>query len=137
MVVAFEKGLEALADPKNEPLKWLLEDALKAHAEITKGSHFLLDALAAEPRAGALIAWNAYIHLFRESLTNPDEAVAKATQDLKSGKNDAEEKLRSLIAEVTAVVHLRELGYSDFRAIAPGAESSADFEASLGERKAI
>lgn len=63
--------------------------------------------------------------------------MAKAAQDVKAGKNDAEEKLRSLIAEVMAVVHLRKLGYSDFRAIAPGAAPSADFEAFLGDRKAI
>jgi hypothetical protein len=136
-MVTFQKGLEALADPKNEPLKWLLGDALKSHAKIAEGSHFLLEALAAEPRAGALIAWNAYIHLFRESLTNLDEAVAKATQDAKPGKNDSEDKLRSLIAEVMAVVHLRKLGYSAFRAIAPGSASSADFEALLGSQKTI
>jgi hypothetical protein len=48
----FAKGLQALDDPRNEPIKWLLADALQHHAEATNGPHFLLEALAQPSRSG-------------------------------------------------------------------------------------
>jgi len=132
----FQRALEALASPKNEPLNWLLGDVLREQAQSAK-SKFLLEALGAEPRSGALTSWNAYIDQYRELLVNPADSVKKAARDVKAGKNDAGEKLLALAAEIMAVVHLRELGYAEFRVLMPTGKSTPDFEARLGQQKAL
>jgi hypothetical protein len=123
-----KKALEALGEPKNEPIRWLLGRALEQHAAVSKGSHFLLDALAS-PRTGTLIAWNADIHLYREALENPGVAPQKAEADLRSDGADAEDKLRAVVAEVMSVIKLSRMGYRQFRVLLPQQSSTPDFEA--------
>ena len=125
----FDAGLEALADPKNEPVRWLLGAALQQQAANTTSSHFLLQLLAEQPRRSALVGWNAQIHQFRKLLINPDEAPRKALLDLKCGKEDAEEKLRSFMAEVQAAIHLSSLGYEAFEVVTASSQPGPDFNA--------
>jgi hypothetical protein len=134
----FEKSLKALESPDNEPLNWLAGDALRQHAELAAGSHFLLNALG-QPRTGTLTAWNARIHEFRDLLTNPDTAPKKATADLrpdKKGAVDAEDRLRSLIAEVQAPIVLTRLGFTRFSVVLPGESALPDFEAEFEGKQA-
>jgi len=131
-----KKALEALDDPKNEPIKWLLGAALKQHAEVTRGRHFLLGALARTPRPSMLVSWNVYIHQVRELLANPETAPQKALLDLKSGPTDAEEKLLSFMAEIQAPLHLKKLGYEEFRILLPSTNATPDFDAKFERREA-
>jgi hypothetical protein len=131
------KALEALRDPKNEPVRWLLEGALREHVEKHPNSpNFLLDFLATQPRRSGLTAWNANIHQFRDLVVNPDVAPVKAFKDLRSGGEDAGEKLTSLMAEVMAVIHLQKLGYSRFEVLMPLQEPTPDFNAYVEGKEA-
>lgn len=130
----FTRALEALKEPKNEPLRWLLGRALEQHAG-KAGRHFLLDALASG-RPSNLVAWNAKIHHYRTLLENPDVATQKAEQDLRSdGGKDAEDKLRSVYAEIVAVIKLSGMGYKRFKVLLPGPLPTPDFEAEDPEGK--
>ena len=138
----FDGGIAALADPKNEPLRWLLEDTLRQHAATAVGSHFLLEALADPIRKPSLAAWNARLHQFRDLLRNPDDARTKAAAELQCGPQDAEAKLMNFVAEAMAVVHLHSMGYMDFEVVQPSRQArrqpSPDFTASFqGQRAAI
>lgn len=130
---ARKRALEALEQPKNEPLRWFLGGALQQHAEMN-GRHFLLDALASE-RTGTLVGWNADIHEFRTRLENPETAPQKVEQDLRSGGSDAEDKLLSVAAEIMAVIKLSRMGYKRFRVLLPSHLPTPDFEAEDPEGK--
>ncbi len=92
------RALQPLDQPKNEPIRWLLGRALKQPAEIPGASHLFLGALASS-RTGPLVAWNANIHRYRAALENPDVAP-QAEEDLRANSSsDAEDKLRSVVAE--------------------------------------
>ena len=133
-MTSFAKALESLQEPKNEPLNWLLGDSLRAHALGIPESNFLLEALA-RPRTATLMKWNAWIHEYRELLRNPATAPRKTALDLKArDRKDAEEKLRSLLAEVQAVLHLAKLRYKDFEVLMPDEAPSPDFSAQLDAR---
>src|SRR5713226_1622780 len=131
---ARKRALQALEEPKNEPIRWLLGRALKQHAEISEGSHFLLDALAS-PRIGTLVGWNADIHQYRAVLENPEVAPQKAEEDLRSSGSDAEDKLRSVVAEVMAVIKLSRMGYKRFLVLRAAQLPTPDFEAEDFEGK--
>jgi len=73
--------------------------------------------------------WNANIHQYRILLKNPDLAPHKAEEDLRSGSDDAEEKLLAILAEVLAVVKLSTMGYKNFRVFLASTVSTPDFEA--------
>jgi hypothetical protein len=134
----FSTALAQLEDPKNEPIRWLLSDALSQHAATTVGSHFLLQALGRPERSPILATWNAHLHQFRELLRNPDQAPIKAVLDLRCDKKDAVRKLADFFAEVLAVVHLRTLGYSDFSIVLPSKGPMPDFTACFdGQQTAI
>ena len=133
----FAKAIAALDDPKNEPLRWLLGDALRQHAATTIGPHFLLETLAEPVRRPVLAAWNARLHQFRELLRNPDQAPAKATADLRCDPKDAQKKLGDFLAEVMAAAHLHSLSYTDFSVVlATGDKPMPDFMASFEGRPA-
>jgi hypothetical protein len=132
----FAKAITALDDPKNEPLRWLLGDALRQHAATTIGPHFLLETLAETARRPVLAAWNARLHQFRELLRNPDQAPSKATADLRCNLKDAQKKLGDFLAEVMAAAHLRSLGYTDFSVVLAGDQPMPDFMACFEGRPA-
>lgn len=130
--------MAALAETKNEPLRWLLSDALSQHAATTRGSHFLLETLADPKRKHGLAAWNGYLNQFRELLRDPDPAPIKATADLHCSPRDAEKKLGDFLAEIMAVIHLHSLGYDNFSVVLPGDQPMPDFMASFeGQPAAI
>jgi hypothetical protein len=133
----FDKSLAALEESKNEPIKWLLGGALRRHAEM-RCSHFLLEALAQHPRSKSLVGWCARIHQFRALLLNADEAPRKAFADVNCGpkRGDADGKLKSLMAEIMAVIHLSGLGYTDFEVLLPEAEPTPDFSARIDGKEA-
>src|SRR5437763_1677954 len=128
----FAKAIAALDDSKNEPLRWLLGDALRQHAATTIGTHFLVETLTEPVRGPLLAAWNARLHQLRELLRNPDQAPIKATADLRCDPKDAQRKLGDFLAEVMAAVHLHSLGYTDFNVVlAMGNKPMPDFRASF------
>lgn len=133
----FAKSISALDDPKNEPLRWLLGDALRQQAATAIGPHFLLETLAEPVRRPVLAAWNALLHQFRELLRNPDQASAKATADLRCDPKDAQRKLGDFLAEPMATAQLHSLGYTDFSVVlATGNKPMPDFMASFEGRPA-
>jgi hypothetical protein len=132
----YEKALEALDKPENEPINWLLGPILKEQAKHPR-SHFLLDALEG-PRTPLLIRWNYWIEQYRAALTNPKEAPRKACIDITAGTDDSEDKLRSFIAEIFAVLHLRHRGYTNFEVIVPEegkARTTPDYHADFEDTK--
>ena len=124
---------QALAVVNNEPLNWLLGDSLRSWSSVPPG-HFLLGALS-EPRTGTLVAWNAWIHRFRELLLNPDAAPLKAAADLRSDGSDIDTKLRGLAAEIHAVLTLALLGFTDFEIVTAGSQASPDFLATFESQR--
>jgi hypothetical protein len=130
----YEAALKALVDSRNEPLNWLLGAVLTRHATLPS-SHFLLDALE-EPRGHFLASWNYWIEQFRAALVNPATAVERANSELLSEEKDPEGKLKSLMAEIFAVLHLRKLGYKNFEVALPEGRSTPDFYAELEGKKA-
>jgi hypothetical protein len=110
-------------------MQWLLERALKQHAETAPISHFLLDALISPTSKNRLVAWNADIHQYRAVLTNKESAPCKAEIDLKSDGSDAEDKLLSFMAEVMAVITLSRMGYKKFEVLIPSDLPVPDFAA--------
>jgi len=131
-VERFATAIDALDDPKNEPLRWLLGEALRRQAVTTIGRHFLLETLAEPVRSPVLAWWNARLHQFRELLRNPGQAPIKATTDLRCGPKDAQKKLGDFLAEVIAAAHLHSLGYAEFSVVlAEGNKPMPDFLASF------
>src|SRR5262245_44951018 len=59
VMTRYDKALRILAEPENEPLRWLLGEVLERHAKLPF-SHFLLDSLE-EPRGPLLASWNYWI----------------------------------------------------------------------------
>jgi hypothetical protein len=133
----FEKSLKALEAPENEPLNWLVGDALRQQAKTATSSNFLLDALGRQ-RTGTLSAWNAQIHQFRDLLVNPDAAPKKAALDLRPDKKgaDANDKLLALLEEVQTVSVLSRLGYTNFSVIRSSDIASPDFSAEFEGKNA-
>jgi hypothetical protein len=129
----FDRALDALQDPKNEPLEWLLGKALRAQAGVgtAASGHLLLDALGQAARSRIVVSWNAIIHQFRELLADPQTAPPKAELDLKGTAGKAEERLFSFMAEMQAVIHLHSLGYEDFKMRIPKNGKMPDLEARL------
>jgi hypothetical protein len=119
-----ERILAALADPKNEPINWLLGAVLRAG--LKKGdSHVLIDALAGR-RHRILELWNAWIAEFRTLITNPDVAVTKAKELSSKPLCD----IKDFITEVFAVLHLsRNGGYSQFEVVLGSNKPLPDFVA--------
>ena len=113
----YDKALEALTKPENEPINWLFGSVLREQANQFR-SHFLLDALEKRPTP-FLASWNYWIGEYRAALINPEVAPQKASADLQAGKNDTENKLKSFITEVFAVLHLKKAGYKNFEVILP------------------
>jgi hypothetical protein len=116
----YEKAVEALNNPENEPINWQFGSVLREQA-LQPRSHFLLDALE-KPPTSFLASWNYWIREYRVALTNPELAPQKAAVDLRAGKDDAESKLKSFIAEVFAVLHLKKAGYTKFEVVLPPQE---------------
>ncbi len=127
---------DALAETKNEPLKWLFGESLRQYSEVPAG-HFLLKLLAA-PRTGTLASWNAWIYRFRELLVNPDQAPTKACADLRGNGSDSDIdiKLRGVVAEIQAVITLSAVGFSDFQIVMAGGQASPDFIAVFDGQRA-
>jgi hypothetical protein len=129
------KALVALDAPNNEPLRWLMGNALREQTGWPSSPHFLLTALS-RPRTGTLVGWNAWIAEFRSLLINPELAPPKATDDLRSGGAEVEDKLRAVAAEVQATIELKNRGFSDFSVVAPSDTPKPDFEAMFEGKKA-
>jgi hypothetical protein len=129
------KALSALDEPNNEPLRWLMGDALRDQTAWPTSSHFLLTALS-RARTGTLVAWNAWIDEFRQLLINPEEAPPKVAGDLRSKGDEVEDKLRAVAAEVQATIELRNRGFSEFSVIPPSPIAMPDFEAQFAGKKA-
>jgi hypothetical protein len=87
----YQKALEALTKPENEPINWLFGSVLREQAGLPR-SHFLLDALEKQPTS-FLASWNYWVREYRAALINPNVAPQKASADLRAGKTDAECKL--------------------------------------------
>jgi len=124
------RAFAALTAANNEPLNWLMGDALRRQDAWPRADNFILTALS-QPRTGTLTAWNAWIDEFRRLLVNPESAAPKVAQDLRSKDAEIENKLRGVAAEIQAVIELRKRGYSDFKVISPNDRPSVDFEAML------
>jgi hypothetical protein len=129
------KALSALDAPNNEPLRWLMGDALREQTAWPASSHFLLTALS-RPRTGTLRAWNAWIDEFRRLLINPAAAPPKVADDLRSKGDEVEDKLRAIAAEVQATIELRNRGFSEFSVVPPALVAMPDFEAKFEGKKA-
>jgi hypothetical protein len=129
------RAFAALAAPKNEPLNWLMGDALRKLDAWPRADNFLLTALS-QPRTGTLTAWNAWIDEFRKLLVNPESAPPKVAQDLRSKAGEVENKLRGVAAEIQAVIELKKRGFSDFKVISPNGLPSVDFESKFDGRLA-
>jgi hypothetical protein len=119
----YEKVLEALTKPENEPINWLFGSVLREQASQPR-SHFLLEALE-KSQYPHLASWNYWIRDYRSTLINPAVAQQKAVIDLRAGETDAENKLRSFLAEVFAVLHLKKAGYRNFEVILPPPDRTA------------
>jgi hypothetical protein len=135
----YQKALEALTRSENEPINWLFGSVLREQANQPR-SLFLLDALE-KPPTSFLASWNYWIREYRAALVNPDVAPQKAAADLRAGKNDAGNKLKSFMTEVFAVLHLKKAGYRNFEVILPPEEGGAkrktpDYFAEFEGRKA-
>lgn len=134
-------AMAALEEAKNEPLRWLLGNALREQAEATVRPNSLLTRLS-QPRGGPLIALNAWIDEFRQLLTNPTEAPDKAARDLRHNekkKGDFDAKLGGIVAEIQSAIKLSKQGFSQFTVIIPPEGQSAktsDFEALFEGRRA-
>jgi hypothetical protein len=131
----YDKAIKALGEPENEALNWLLGSVLIKHSKLS-ASHFLLDALESPTRTPLLASWNYWIREFRAALVNPEVAPQRANLELGSTTKDAEDKLRSLLAEVFAVLHLKKQGYENFEVLLPGDANTPDFHARLENKKA-
>jgi hypothetical protein len=130
-----ERALASLKAKNNEPLNWLIGDALREHSDWPAHPHFLLTALS-RPRTGSLALWNASIHEFRRLLTNPSAAPQKAMGDLRSSGQDADNRLRSLFAEVQTVLVLKKGGFSNFAVVPPSKVAMPDFTATFERNRA-
>lgn len=114
---------EALALPQNEPINWLLGRAL-THFIDKDERVFILDALAVS-NSSAVRAWNAWIAEFRNVITNRDDAVRKADEEL---CKQTWERLETFMTEVLSVLRLSRLGYTDFEVVlADKIRPSVDF----------
>jgi hypothetical protein len=123
MRVTTEKVLESLTEPSNEPINWLLGSFISRQAKESRDC-FLFDVLAGDKKHLSRI-WNYWIDQFRKALTNRDDAPRKADIDLSAGKEDADEKLRSFMSEVFAVIRLKERGYKKITVILPNQNESS------------
>jgi hypothetical protein len=121
----FSKALASLADPANEPLNWLLGDFIRGQAH-AHSPHFLLDLLE-RPLPDVLGRWNWWVSEFRRLVTNYDILPQKVRDDLIAGKGDVRIKVKGVIAEIFAVLHLSEQGYGNFKAVLPAGRSNPDF----------
>jgi hypothetical protein len=132
----YDKAIKALAEPENEPLNWLFGSVLVNHSKLSS-SHFLLDALEWPARSPFLLpSWNYWIREFRAALINPGVAPQRVNLELGSTTKDAEDKLRSLLAEVFAVLHLKKKGYENIEVLLPGNGTTPDFRAQIEDKKA-
>ncbi|HLJ88544.1 MAG TPA: hypothetical protein VKZ53_17115 [Candidatus Angelobacter sp.] len=131
----FEKALATLETPNNEPLKWLMGEALRLQTAWPEYSHFLLNDLS-QTRTNMLVAWNAWIDEYRKLLINPDSAPPRATKDLRSKASEVEDKVRAVAAEVQAVIELKNRGFSEFSVVPPSTIPMPDFEAKFQGKKA-
>ena len=129
------KALSALDAPNNEPLRWLMGDALREQTAWPASSHFLLTALS-RSRTGTLVAWNAWIDEFRRLLINPEAAPPKVADDLRSKGDEVEDKLRAIAAEVQATIELKKRGFSEFSVVPPASVPMPDFEAKFEGKRA-
>jgi hypothetical protein len=121
----FSQALTALAEPANEPLNWLLGDFIRGRAK-ANSPHFFLDVLQRPPN-DVLHRWNWWISEFRRLVINAEVLPQKVNDDLHSGQGDVRVKVKGVIAEIFAVLHLSKLGYKDFKAVLPTIRSSPDF----------
>ena len=129
------KALSAPDAPNNEPLRWLMGDALRNQTAWPASSHFLPTALS-RPRTGTLVTWNAWIDEFRRLLINPEGAPPKVAGDLRSKGNEVEDKLRAVVSEVQATIEFRNRGFSEFSVVPPSSIAMPDFEAKFEGKKA-
>ena len=116
----------ALNDPLNEPLDWLLGDALRSHTAWPKSPHLILSELV-RPRTSTLAFWNAMISEFRHLLNNAQHAPQKAKKDVSSSGDDANNKLEAMAAEILAVLELSERGFSEFEVVPVSSRPNAGF----------
>lgn len=127
----YESAIAALGMPENEPINWLVGRALRSLARRNVRAS-LLDALTgANP--SALRAHNAWIGEFRAVLVQPALAAEKAAAEL---CNPSAGRLSDFLAEVFAVLRLKDSGYSNFVPVIPdGRASAVDFLACRAGRR--
>jgi hypothetical protein len=116
-----------LSRPENEPLHWLLREAL-----LQGEANYLSDMTLA--RRANLTLWNRMIDRYRSVLVNPDAAVKKVSKEVNLAVGAREERdgtLNDLYAELLAVVTLAERGYQRFEAVVEQTKSP-DFMAENG-----
>jgi hypothetical protein len=120
------EACERLSQPQNEPLRWLLGEALVARSQRAAWHECrVLQQLAGGSEAGER-AWNGLIERSRQALTNPEEAQTRARAVLTPGAADFDEKLDDLVAEMVAVVYLSAQGFSRLHFIPTGEISTPD-----------
>jgi hypothetical protein len=127
------QALEELDKPSNEPLKWLLGRFISTQAKRSFDSS-IFHVLAGDRKHQSEV-WNYWIDQYRKSLTNPEEARQKADGDLSAGSEDADEKLRSFMSEVFAVIRLKDRGYKNITAILPDDSPKTDYHAEFRRKK--
>src|SRR5579864_6613398 len=110
---------------QNEPINWLFGQVLPKLA--ARGEkHFLFEILAGRYEH-AREWWNSVIREFRSVLVNPEVAGKKCDDEL---GNSPATRITDFMAEVSAVVHLSRMGYTEFTVVlADRNRAAVDFTA--------